>query len=281
MRQNTLIFVSVLLFAGLPGCMSLHTSNTSDSVKKATTLAANNGFVKKEIKTNPFILTSFQKFARPNNTLTIYIEGDGRTWITRTKLSVNPTPRNPLALKLAILDKSPNVAYLARPCQYTPFEFDLACQPSVWSFDRFSKPVIQAMNEAVDILKKEAKATKIHLVGFSGGAAIAALIAANRTDVATLKTVAGDLNHQALSKYHKTTPLQNALNPMDVAHKIKDISQQHFVGENDTVVPPFIAEDFVNEIIKNGGHHAKRIVIKDATHQKGWETAWERLLNKH
>ena len=33
--------------------------------------------------------------------------------------SDNPTPVNPMLLKLATMDKRPNIVYIARPCQYT------------------------------------------------------------------------------------------------------------------------------------------------------------------
>lgn len=240
----------------------------------AAQIAANHQFTSKLIHTKTFTLTSFQKFTIPNTSLAVYIEGDGLTWITRTKLSTNPTPRNPIALKLAVLDHNQNVAYLARPCQYTPLHLDPHCKPAIWSDLRFSKDVIQSMNEAIDILKKTAKAKMIHLVGFSGGGGIAALIAANRKDVVSLKTVAGDLNHTALSQWHATTQLKNALNPILFTHKLIDIPQKHFSGEKDYIVPGFIAEAFVNKLIQEGGHCAQWIVVKGATHHEGWEAVW-------
>ena len=49
----------------------------------------------------------------------IYIEGDGRAWLNKNRPSLDPTPKNSLALKLAEIDPAPNVIYLARPCQYS------------------------------------------------------------------------------------------------------------------------------------------------------------------
>ncbi|HQW57939.1 MAG TPA: alpha/beta hydrolase [Gammaproteobacteria bacterium] len=297
MRQNRPrnlcnLIVICLFFCILSGCASQNQLSSNKVNQTAYDIAQLNHFQKQLIKTNPFMLTTFQKFSTSpstsntnhtiNQTLTIYIEGDGRTWITRSKLSNNPTPKNPLALKLAVLDNSANVAYLARPCQYTPHSLDSACNPLVWSDQRFSETVIQSMNEAVENLKKSAKARQIHLVGFSGGGAIAILIAARRNDIASLRTVAGDLNPTALSQYHQTSPLTSSLDPntRTVIQKLIHLPQQHFSGEKDKTVPPFIAEEFVARLRKLGSPCTSQTTIKDATHHQGWEAIWPTLLDK-
>lgn len=267
------------ILLSLIGC-SISVPSSLRNTQRAEALARNHHFQKILIKTDPFTLTSFQRFTRPQEPVTIYIEGDGQSWITRTQLSPNPTPRNPLALKLAVLDKSPNVAYLARPCQYTPFPLDAACHPSVWSDLRFSSKIIAAMNQATSQIKKAAKAPAIHLVGFSGGAAIAVLVAAKRSDILTLRTVAGDLDHQALSEYHQTTPLPGSLNPLAAAAKLARLPQHHFVGANDPVVPSFISKKFVDEILKQGGNKISQMVLPGVSHHQGWESIWPDLLNK-
>ena len=40
------------------------------------------------------------------------------SWVDRFTPSSNPTPTNPLAFKMALVDESENIIYLARPCQY-------------------------------------------------------------------------------------------------------------------------------------------------------------------
>jgi dienelactone hydrolase/outer membrane murein-binding lipoprotein Lpp len=288
MRQNcsrnayNLIVLICLFLCLLSGCASQNQLPSKKVNQTANNIAQLNHFQKHLVKTTPFMLTTFQKFQAVNQTLTIYIEGDGRTWVTPSKLSNDPTPRNPLALKLAVLDNNANVAYLARPCQYTPHALDSACNPLIWSDQRFSETVIQSMNEAVEILKKSTKATQIHLVGFSGGGAIAILIAARRHDVASLRTVAGDLDPTALSHYHQTSPLTGSLDPSahSVAQKLIHLPQQHFSGEQDKTVPPFIAEEFVTRLKKFGSLCASQTTIKDATHHQGWEAIWPTLLHK-
>jgi hypothetical protein len=254
------------------------TSKPTKIIWEQRALAKN--FQKSLISTDKFTLTSFQKIEDLHRPIAIYIEGDGRTWVTRTKLSDDPTPKNPLALKLAFLDPSANVAYLARPCQYTPLHLNKACSPIIWSEQRFSESVVHSMNQAIDVIKMNAKAKHIHLVGFSGGGAIAVLIAARRNDVLTLRTVAGDLDPDKLSQYHQTTPLKGSLNPTHVIPKLTLFPAHHFSGEKDPVVPNFIAEGFVNEMIRNGSHCTRHTVLKEATHHEGWEKVWKDLLMK-
>lgn len=282
------------IFITLAGCRISPESSAKNAREKVEQLSTAAGFEKSRVKTQAFILTTYQKFAsntsstsntsspssdtQSNKSLTIYIEGDGHPRISRTKASADPTPLNPLALKLALLDPDPNVAYLARPCQYTPHSENSACIPAVWGGLRFSEMVIANMNQAVDALKVRAKAHHIHLIGFSGGAAVAVLIAARRDDIVSIRTVAGDLDHVALSRYHRTNPLLDSLNPKAAAYQVAQIPQLHFSGEKDRIVPAFIAEDFVDEVVQSGGRYAKKYILKGAGHHDGWEKAWPELL---
>lgn len=58
------------------------------------------------------LLTYLPPISGAVNTLTIHIEGDGLAWINSSTPSSDPTPTNPLALRLALLDTAPSV-YLA------------------------------------------------------------------------------------------------------------------------------------------------------------------------
>ena len=276
-RWLLILFHATLVLSGCSPFMET-THEHANRAWEQRAIAKN--FQKSLIATDKFTLMSFQKIENLHRSIVIYIEGDGRTWITRTKLSDNPTPKNPLALKLAFLDPSANVAYLARPCQYTPFHLNKACSPVIWSDQRFSESIVHSMNQAIDVIKMNAKTKHIHLIGFSGGGAIAVLIAARRHDVLTLRTVAGDLDPDKLSQYHQTTPLKGSLNPTHVILKLTSLPAHHFSGENDPVVSSFIAEEFVNEMIRNGSYCARHTTLKNATHHKGWEAAWKDLLLK-
>ena len=262
--------VPILLF--ISGCATLDAG-----YRAADDIALRNRFQKEYVKTDLCNLTTFGRFDNLGAPLTLYIEGDGFAWRTRHELSYDPTPRHPLVLSLAAMDPSKNVAYIARPGQLNA-SGNPDCDPVYWSEKRFSQEVINAIDPVVDHLKEESGAREINLVGYSGGAAIAVLIASRRSDIVSLRTVAGNLAHLALTRYQGVDPLTGSLNPIDVAEKIKDLPQRHFVGSDDKVVPLFIAQSFVK---REGDKGYERITIVDgATHTKGWQDRWGELLLK-
>ena len=138
------------------------------------------------ISTSTFQLKGYFRFHNPKAPLTVYIEGDGQAYLHRNMPSINPTPKNPLALRLAAIDLGENVLYLARPCQYVNFQLERFCKVPYWTQKRFSNEVILAVNEAIDKMVLKAGVDRIHLVGYSGGGAVAALVASRRKDVGRL-----------------------------------------------------------------------------------------------
>ena len=229
------------------------------------------GFEKKYVNANGFKLLTLRKISNPNEPVRIYIEGDGRAWISRRRFSDDPTPREPIALYLAAEDPSANVAYIARPGQF-PESGSTECEPVYWSTRRFSPEVIDAMSEAINGIKLDVGADRVELVGYSGGAAITVLVAAKRDDVKGLITVAGNLDHEALSAYHKTSPLEGSLNAVDYAVSVKNIPQRHFAGEKDKVVPVFIIRRFAEA---SGDVYCRSvIVVKRCGHNDGWVETW-------
>lgn len=227
-------------------------------------------FQSKDINTDYFNLRVYVKIKDKNLPLKVYIEGDGFAWIDRHTLSSNPTPVNPVALKLATMDTYENIAYIARPCQYIT---NKNCTKEYWSHKRFSKEVIQSINQAVSILKKQTKSNQIKLVGFSGGGAIAALLAAKRDDVKDIVTIAGNLNHELLNKHHNTSPMSGSLNPVDIASSISHIKQIHYIGGKDTIIPRKIAYSFKEASINFT--NIQIIDIPNATHLNGWKVIFK------
>ena len=179
-------------------------------------------------------------------TLTIYIEGDGLAWISSDTPSANPTPIIPMGLEIAIHDqKHSQVVYLARPCQFVFGSEWGGCRPEYWTRLRFSPEIIRATNQAVDGLKNRYHARKVILIGYSGGGAVAALVAARRTDVDRLITIAGNLDIEYWARQKSLTPLSGSLNPADAWEALASIPQTHWVGGRDTVVPKEVAFAYV------------------------------------
>ena len=255
----------------------LSAPSAEERLATAETLGRRAGFKHKTIDAAAFVLTSYVKIKEPGSPLHVYIEGDGYAWVTRNRVSADPTPRDPLALQLAVKDTAPNVAYLARPCQYTPREKSPKCQTDYWTSKRFSEEVVSSMNQAVTQLLAEANTSELHLVGYSGGGAVAALITAWRQDVKSLRTVGGNLDPNALNEYHKVSPLDvNSLNPINVSEKIRLVPQNHFWGAEDNVVPKQILENYSGKAVPDGC--VRLFEVRGADHAKGWSEIWPKLL---
>lgn len=226
--------------------------------------------------TGPFVLKGFmRRSADParNHQLMVYIEGDGLAWLSKYQLSRDPTPRSPTSLELAAADPSPQVLYLARPCQYTADSGAWrSCDARYWSTHRFAPEVITALGNALDQAKQRSGARRLVLVGFSGGGVAAALLAERRTDVDALATVASPLDLAAWTAFHKVTPLYGSLAPTDQADKLAKLPQVHFVGADDRVVPGTIVESFLGRLGPGADAHMERIPATD--HGCCWAEHW-------
>lgn len=234
-----------------------------------------NGFDQVIHPTQGFKLTTFAKANTKGSPLVVYLEGDGHSMQSRYRLSNDPTPHQPLALELAMLDERPNVVYIARPCQYTPVESDSLCHQKYWSTHRFASEVIESTNQLIDDYKTQLKPSAIHLVGFSGGGGLSILVASHRTDVESVTTVAGDLDLELMTTLHHTTPQYGSLNPLQFAARLK-AKQLHLSGEKDTVVPPMIAKSYLKQ--SNGACISHR-VMPNFSHHHGWKENWPQLLS--
>ncbi len=246
--------------------------------KFADSQAEKNNFVKKLVKGGDFWLVTYQKITDPLLPFVFYIEGDGKAFLNKYTLSDNPTPSNPI-LYLAILDSRPNVVYMARPCQFfstTQMQtLNPYCNAHYWTNKRMSQEVITSMNDAIKTISGGRNA--IDLIGYSGGGGIAVLIAANNSNVKSIVTINGNLNHNMFNKKHNTPPLIDSLNPINYATKIRNIPQLHLSGGRDTAVPPFIVESFVKA---SNSYCVHQEIIPDATHQKGWKKVWPYFLSR-
>jgi hypothetical protein len=200
----------------------------------------------------------------------IYIEGDGSAWLSRAQQSLNPTPENPVALKLAAEDKSQNVIYLARPCQYV--NIDKNCSSDYWGNKRMAPEVIEAYMQILDNYDFK----KINLIGFSGGAGIAAIIAAKRNDVITLRTVSGNIDIAAFSKLHNVSDMEGSINPESFARSLSTIPQIHFIGKEDKIITPGLFRNYIAET----GDRCTKLEVINAGHGNGWEQLWSELLKQ-
>lgn len=267
------LFFSMLFILG--GCASI--PSVQQRQDNALYLAQQKDWMARTLITKSFSLQAFgAKKPQTTPTLTIYLEGDGLAWLTPTTPSGNPTPINPLALKLALKDASPAV-YLARPCQYLASE-NPNCQQKYWTGSRFAPEIIDSVNQGIEELKHQYASVNLILVGYSGGGAVAALVAAKRQDVIGLITIAGNLDIQTWTNALHLTPLKGSLNPADYSESLKKIPQWHFVGGRDKVIPPIIANAFADRFPKKNKPNIQ--IIPSADHYCCWDTMWSNLKDK-
>jgi dienelactone hydrolase len=233
-----------LLCVALVACASVPSPDERKDLADA--LAARRGWQARTIRAGGFALAAYlSETPRRSASLTIYIEGDGLAWLARSQPSSDPTPGDPVGLRLALAHPHGQAAYLARPCQYVVAEAT-ACDSRYWMQARFAPDVIHAMNQAIDALAQRIGASELTLVGYSGGGAVAALVAARRSDVVRLLTVAGNLDHAAWTKHHAVSPLFDSLNPVDEVAALKSIPQWHAVGSEDTNTTPALLRAYAD-----------------------------------
>jgi hypothetical protein len=264
---------TVVLLLALTGCAGL---SPQDRRQHAERLAARADWQKLRLPTDAFILSAYvPKHTVAADTLTIYLEGDGQAWLTRSQAASDSTPRNPVGLELALRHPQGTAAYLARPCQYVDAADAKNCRQTFWTGGRFSPPVIEASSQAIDALKQRAGATRLVLVGYSGGGAVAALVAARRNDVVRLVTVAGNLDHRAWTEMHGIPALADSLNPADEWRALRTLPQRHFVGGRDAIVSRRVTDAYLARFPPD--QQPEVVTLPDFDHVCCWVERWNSI----
>ena len=77
-------------------------------------------------------------------------------------------------------------------------------------------------------------------------------------------TIGGNLDHSAWTTYHHVPPLKDSADLNDYREAFAKFMQIHYVGEDDTIMPPFLNQNFVAD-------PQTVIVVDDASHSGGWD----------
>ena len=238
----------------------------------AQRIAAPAWMIKRDIAAEPFMLRAYERIHDRGGVAHIYIEGED------SPNNASKTPFNPVALHLASKDKADNVIYIARPCQYTGMlSMSDDCSSSYGKESSYSEDVMGSYNIALDDIARRYDIHMFHLVGYSGGAAIATLLAAKRDDVVSLRTVAGILDHEAYTTLSNSPALTKSLNPVTEASTLTKMPQYHFIGGRDNVVPPAILHSFLQSMPPT--NCVQTMLVQEAEHDVGWVDKWPELLS--
>src|SRR6056300_896609 len=262
--MRILIFLSLLIF----------TSCSYQSFDQRVHLInnENDGSFKKVIYDKGFIdIFSLQKTINEQEVI-VYIEGDGLPWIDRFTPSSDPTPVDPLTFKLAKLDQSPNVIYLARPCQYV---ISNECRKEIWTKLQYSKAILGLYEHILEEISQ--KHSEVHLIGYSGGSVIAMHLASiEGLNIKSVRTIAGNIDPNKFTNLLNLSSYQTSINLDQIDDKIKSIPQIHYYGDKDQVIPKEIHLNYQNKYINNSC--IKTAEVK-ASHIQGWEVFWKNNYN--
>jgi pimeloyl-ACP methyl ester carboxylesterase len=201
--------------------------------------------------------------------LHVYLTGDGRPHIRPTLPARDPTPRRPVVLDLMALDPAPRLL-LGRPC-YHGLAGAPGCGPYLWTLGRYGEDVVASMAAALERLAPEGR--PIVLIGFSGGGALAVLLARRLPQVVGVVTLAGNLDPDAWTDLRGHSRLSGSLNPTAGGALRKGLAQHHYAGAEDRNVPPYLVR---RSALKLGGRVR---VLADTSHARGWSRHWPALLD--
>jgi hypothetical protein len=230
------------------------------------------GYSRIEVKGNDFTHVVYQKFKSvPDSVLHVYLEGDGSPWVGERWVAEDPTPRNPLMLRLMALDPVDSV-YVGRPC-YHGFAHTPPCNPTLWTSARYSRGVVDSMATVVRRLLDERGSAALCLFGHSGGGTLAMLLAEQLGSTRAVVTLAGNLDVEAWARYHQYTPLWESLSPVRRAPLDRSISQLHLIGSDDRVILPRFLEGAVQR-----GVISNVVRLEGVTHSCCWEQIWPAVL---
>ena len=220
-------------------------------------------------------LRSYAQFARAarGELLHVYLGGDGRPWLKGRYPARDPSVRHPLVLDLMRLDPGPAV-YLGRPC-YHGLAAQAYCRPLLWTMQRYSEPIIDAMRDALRQLVARWQPRAVLLVGYSGGGVLALAIAEQMTLPVYVVTLGSNLDVRAWTDYHGYLPLAGSRDPARAPARYASLPQLHLQGARDAAVPPATTVRYTAALPNSAVR-----VLQEADHRCCWSAPWQRLLRE-
>ena len=215
----------------------------------------------------------FQQGVANSSTLHVYLDGDGQPWIQNRLVAKDPTPQNPLVLKLMSMDQAPSL-YLGRPC-YHGFSTATRCDASLWTSARYSMTVVASMEKALRQFMGHSEYQEVVLIGYSGGGTLAMLLAPRIKSVTKVVTIAGNLDTDAWTSYHNYAPLKESINPARNYRTLTGIQQFHLIAKADKNIPYRLVKPFLDT-----QPHAKIFSWENFDHSCCWLKIWPDFLGQ-
>lgn len=259
----------------LGGCIA--TSLPTLRTETAQRIAAPAWMIKRDIPAAPYLLRAYERIHDRGGVANLYIEGDGINGKHSIAENADFTPVNPVGLHLASKDNAKNLIYLARPCQFNGrLELPHTCDNKEWQENRFSKDVIESYNNALNEISARYGIRAYNLIGYSGGAAIATMLAGERKDILSVRTVAGILDNSAYATVADEFPISKTRTAAEHASDVSKTPQYHFIGGQDTIVTPSVLSTYLSDMPPT--NCVQTMLVQEAEHEAGWVDKWPELL---
>lgn len=212
----------------------------------------------------------FWRRGTPDETVHIYLDGDGLPW-RQGEPSRDPTPRNPLVLDLMALDPAP-VVYIGRPCYHGQAGAP-GCTSRLWTAERYSEAVVASLEAAARRVVAQGGYPRLRWFGYSGGGALVMLLAPRVAETVGVVTVAANLDTEAWTALHGHAPLAGSLNPASAPPLAARVSQRHYAGGRDRIVPPGI-------VARGPIPPGSLRVVAEYDHICCWKALWPSVLRE-
>jgi hypothetical protein len=257
--KRAVIFTAFFLI----GCASEQTR-----LNRALDIAAQHDYITEIISTN-FPIKIFHQ--NHNSKLAaIYLEGDGLVINKHGEVAFNPSPTDPMALRLAVVDnRQISKIVINRPYHYFS---NTNANSKYWTTARYSPEIIRAILETIKTYQQKFKFETIEIVAYSGGAAVALLLASHLNNITRIVSFAGNLDHVNWTKYHDAQPLFESLDPLQDKAAIAKIPQTHFVGESDDNTTVDLAQTYKQKVSSD---NIIIVPIPGFSHDSNWPQIWQ------
>lgn len=232
--------------------------------------ARERGFTVREARVGQAPLIVIEKGPSDSTTAVhFYLDGDGTPWLARGRIVADPTTRERLILALMAQDPA-RAVLVGRPCYYRQ---ENGCDPALWTTERYGDFVVAALVAQLNREIEHLAGASITLVGYSGGGALAMLVAPRLTRLDNLVTVAANLDVTAWAALHRYPPLHRSLNPADEPPLAARIHQAHLFGQEDDNVPGELMR-----AVADRQPGARVQFIRGYDHECCWADNWRQLL---